>query len=105
MQYPVPKELTKGNFEIGWNDRLSELDTLFVKAMYPSKTGASISVQPSSAASGVPGNVLPVEFPEPESMSRPWAGRKRASPGELCRAAKIHPQRQNYTSGNNSSFP
>ena len=35
MQYAVPKELTKGNFEIGWNTTLSETDKTFIKTMYP----------------------------------------------------------------------
>jgi hypothetical protein len=44
MQYPVSKELTRDNFEIGWNTTLSEVDKLFIKAMYPPKR--SISTQP-----------------------------------------------------------
>jgi hypothetical protein len=35
MQYPVPKELTIGGFEIGWNTELSELDKAFIAKMYP----------------------------------------------------------------------
>lgn len=35
MQYPVPKELTVGGFEIGWNNELSDLDKSFVAQMYP----------------------------------------------------------------------
>lgn len=35
MQYPVPKELTTGNFEIGWNTELSALDKVFIAKMYP----------------------------------------------------------------------
>jgi hypothetical protein len=35
MQYPVPNELTRGDFEIGWNNTLSETDKVFIQAMYP----------------------------------------------------------------------
>lgn len=35
MQYPVPKELTTGGFEIGWNRELSEMDKSFVAKIYP----------------------------------------------------------------------
>jgi hypothetical protein len=35
MQYPVPEELTIGDFAIGWNNELSELDKSFVARMYP----------------------------------------------------------------------
>jgi len=35
MQYPVPKELTIGGFEIGWNTELSERDKAFIAKMYP----------------------------------------------------------------------
>lgn len=35
MQYPVSKELTKGGFEIGWNDALSAMDQSFIGRMYP----------------------------------------------------------------------
>lgn len=35
MQYPVPNDLTKGNFEIGWNTKLSDMDKDFIGRMYP----------------------------------------------------------------------
>ncbi|MDA0161314.1 hypothetical protein OM076_13635 [Solirubrobacter ginsenosidimutans] len=35
MEYPVPKELTDGAFEIGWNMRLSESDKAFIAELYP----------------------------------------------------------------------
>ena len=38
MQYPVPKELTLGRFEIGWNDDLSDFDRSFIAKMYPANT-------------------------------------------------------------------
>jgi hypothetical protein len=36
MQYPVPKSLTVGGFEIGWNEDLSHMDKSFIARMYPS---------------------------------------------------------------------
>ena len=38
MQYPVPKELTDGVFEIGWNNDLSDTDKSFISRMYPLPT-------------------------------------------------------------------
>ena len=35
MQYPVPNELTIGDFEIGWNTDLSDVDRSFIAKMYP----------------------------------------------------------------------
>ncbi|MGM0890429.1 MAG: M12 family metallopeptidase [Bacillota bacterium] len=35
MQYPVPNELTIGDYEIGWNTTLSETDKQFIGQMYP----------------------------------------------------------------------
>jgi hypothetical protein len=35
MQYSVPNELTIGDFEIGWNTELSEVDKVFIAKMYP----------------------------------------------------------------------
>ncbi|WP_063892692.1 matrixin family metalloprotease [Paenibacillus sp. Leaf72] len=35
MQYPVPNELTIGNYEIGWNTKLSDTDKRFIGQMYP----------------------------------------------------------------------
>lgn len=40
MQYPVQKELTKGAFEIGWNNDLSELDKGFIAKMYPASSAS-----------------------------------------------------------------
>jgi len=37
MMYPVPEELTKGNFSIGWNTGLSEADKKFIAKLYPKK--------------------------------------------------------------------
>ena len=35
MEYPIPKELTTGGFEVGWNKVLSETDIAFMGALYP----------------------------------------------------------------------
>ncbi|WP_372366326.1 M12 family metallopeptidase [Candidatus Uabimicrobium sp. HlEnr_7] len=35
MQYPVLEELTVGNFKIGWNTELSEIDKDFIAKVYP----------------------------------------------------------------------
>lgn len=35
MQYQVPKELTIGGFEIGWNTESSALDKTLIAKMYP----------------------------------------------------------------------
>ena len=38
MLYAVPKELTTGGFEVGWNRELSEMDKKFISKTYPPKT-------------------------------------------------------------------
>jgi serralysin len=35
MLYPIPKELTDGVFEVGWNRTLSDLDKTFISERYP----------------------------------------------------------------------
>jgi serralysin len=35
MLYPIPKELTDGIFEVGWNRVLSSIDKDFISEMYP----------------------------------------------------------------------
>lgn len=35
MMYPIPKELTDGKYEVGWNRILSETDKKFIKQTYP----------------------------------------------------------------------
>jgi hypothetical protein len=35
MLYPIPNELTVGDFEVGWNDTLSELDLQLMSTQYP----------------------------------------------------------------------
>ena len=37
MEYPVPKELTKNGFSVGWNKKLSPQDLAFVPSLYPAK--------------------------------------------------------------------
>ena len=38
MQYPVPRELTDGSFEIGLNTKLSDMDKEFAAELYPGAT-------------------------------------------------------------------
>ncbi|HEY7769218.1 M12 family metallopeptidase [Longimicrobium sp.] len=35
MHYPVPRQLTNGGFEVGWNTELSERDKTFTRQLYP----------------------------------------------------------------------
>jgi hypothetical protein len=35
MLYPIPNDLTIGDFEVGWNRRLSESDKRMIAEMYP----------------------------------------------------------------------
>jgi hypothetical protein len=35
MMYPVPEELTIGDFSVGWNRQLSETDKAFIRKLYP----------------------------------------------------------------------
>jgi hypothetical protein len=35
MMYPVPEDITIGNFSVGWNTRLSDSDKLFIAQLYP----------------------------------------------------------------------
>jgi serralysin len=35
MMYPVPEEITTGNFSVGWNRNLSDLDKKFIGQLYP----------------------------------------------------------------------
>lgn len=38
MLYPIPNEFTIGDYEIGWNNVLSETDRQFIAQMYPGST-------------------------------------------------------------------
>jgi serralysin len=44
MHYPVPKELTTGGFEVGWNSNLSGMDKQFMSQAYPFDGKASSKV-------------------------------------------------------------
>ena len=35
MMYPVPEEITVGDFSVGWNTELSETDKAFIEKIYP----------------------------------------------------------------------
>lgn len=65
MQYPVPNELTIGDFEIGWNTTLSELDKQFIGRMYPlgHHVQHSDRIEPSIAAAAMH-NEAPSSFLE-----------------------------------------
>ena len=43
MLYPIPNELTDGDWEVGWNATLSDLDKALVRELYP-KTDAGAAV-------------------------------------------------------------
>ncbi len=69
MLYPVPKELTDGVFEIGWNRRLSPTDQSFIGTLYPgggtSATELTLDAQPVQAAIGKHGEVDVFRFVVP----------------------------------------
>ncbi len=44
MQYSVPNDLTIGDFEIGWNTRLSDTDKAFVGTIYPKEDKAAVDL-------------------------------------------------------------
>jgi len=35
MMYPIPEQITVGDFAVGWNRQLSELDKKFISQLYP----------------------------------------------------------------------
>ncbi|MCM2984387.1 hypothetical protein AAYR27_11350 [Bacillus safensis] len=35
MLYAIPNNLIEGDYEVGWNKRLSEMDKQFIKQIYP----------------------------------------------------------------------
>ena len=35
MEYPIPEDITIGNFSIGWNKQLSDTDKQFIGQLYP----------------------------------------------------------------------
>ncbi|MEI1420935.1 Tolloid-like protein 1 [Bacillus cabrialesii] len=55
MQYPVPNELTIGDYEIGWNTTLSETDKWFIGKMYPLGAGAvqDAEIEKSAVAAAI----------------------------------------------------
>ena len=52
MIYPVPNELTLGNFEVGWNRHLSTRDKQFMRKVYPPTQGLTGTCQIESKHSG-----------------------------------------------------
>lgn len=48
MLYPVPKNLTVGGFEVGWNRELSETDKKFIGTVYPFETNPAVELVPDA---------------------------------------------------------
>jgi hypothetical protein len=44
MLYPIPKDLTDGVFEVGWNNELSDSDKTFIASIYPAEPKQGIAV-------------------------------------------------------------
>ena len=44
MLYPIPNELTVGDFEVGFNRRLSDTDEEFIASMYPGREKAEVEL-------------------------------------------------------------
>jgi hypothetical protein len=44
MLYPIPNELTIGDFEVGFNRRLSDTDKDFIATMYPGRAKAEVEI-------------------------------------------------------------
>lgn len=61
MLYPIPNEFTIGDFEVGWNSALSDVDKQFVATIYPFapkvENELSIDGGPSSQSIGAPGEL------------------------------------------------
>ncbi len=52
MLYPIPNELTLGDYEVGWNDTLSELDREFMSSQYPAETRPPTHLEIGASARG-----------------------------------------------------
>jgi hypothetical protein len=52
MLYPIPNELTIGDFEVGWNDTLSVLDRQFMSSQYPTETMPPTQLEIGESARG-----------------------------------------------------
>jgi len=52
MLYPIPNELTFGDYEVGWNDRLSELDREFMSTQYPAEPSLPAHLEIGASACG-----------------------------------------------------
>lgn len=37
MMYPIPNSITIGDYEVGWNNDLSQRDKKFISKIYPMK--------------------------------------------------------------------
>lgn len=47
MLYPIPNEFTVGDFEVGWNQQLSETDMSFISTVYPAVRKAAGQLVPN----------------------------------------------------------
>ncbi len=45
MLYPIPNQLTHGDFEIGWNNSLSPVDRKYIAALYPLESSATTDLE------------------------------------------------------------
>ena len=48
MHYPVPSELTNGDYVVGMNNELSATDKYYIAMLYPGRRGAVTSTQPTT---------------------------------------------------------
>ncbi len=59
MLYPIPNQVTIGDFEVGWNRTLSEMDKAFIQRVYPFEPGAivplTVGAAPVEGAIDTPG--------------------------------------------------
>ena len=49
MLYPIPNEFTLGDFEVGWNQTLSDTDKTFISTLYPAVRKAAGELVPNAA--------------------------------------------------------
>jgi hypothetical protein len=59
MLYPIPNDFTIGDFEVGWNTKLSDMDKQFIAQIYPGAPKPAVEIPVGgaavTAAIGVPG--------------------------------------------------
>lgn len=47
MMYAIPNELTQGDYSVGWNSELSEMDKLFIETVYPFEEEPILDITPT----------------------------------------------------------